>query len=40
MPYDKSEDEDKPLFDESKDACDPANFEDFEEEEKVTFYNL
>lgn len=35
MPYDKSEDADKPLFDESLDACNPANFEDFDNEEIV-----
>ena len=35
MPYDKSEDADKPIFDETKDMCDPANFEDFDEEEVV-----
>ena len=35
MPNDKSEGADKPLFDESLDACDPTNFEDFETEEIV-----
>ncbi len=34
MPNDENGD-DKPLFDESKDACDPNNFANFEEEEVV-----
>ena len=33
MPYDKSDD--RPAFDESLDACNPTNFEDFDNEEIV-----
>lgn len=36
MPGDTEDKVDKPLFDESLDACDPKNFEDFEEEIDVT----
>lgn len=35
MPNDKSEKDNKPDFDESKDACNPANFDNFDEEEVV-----
>lgn len=41
MPYDKNdnEDNDKPLYDDSKDANNPNNFNDFiEDEESVTKY--
>lgn len=34
MPFDKNE-TDRPLFDESLDACNPANFENFDNEEIV-----
>jgi hypothetical protein len=34
MPNDKSE-SDRPVYDESLDACNPANFEDFDNEEIV-----
>lgn len=34
MPFDKNE-TDRPLFDDSLDACNPANFENFDNEEIV-----
>lgn len=39
MPGDEKSDDDKPLYDASKDACDPNNFDKFltdEDEEIVT----
>lgn len=38
MPGDVAEDSDKPLYDETKDANNPDNFEDFDNEEIVTAY--
>lgn len=35
MPGDKDEDADKPLYDDSKDANNPDNFNDFDDEEVV-----
>nr|DAI22990.1 MAG TPA: hypothetical protein [Caudoviricetes sp.] len=35
MPGDKSEGNDKPLYDSSKDANDPENFKDFTDDEEV-----
>ena len=35
MPNDKSDDADKPLYDETKDACDENNFQCFNDEETV-----
>ncbi len=34
MPNDRDS-EDKPLYDESKDACNPDNFKDFTDDEEV-----
>lgn len=34
MPYDKDE-SDAPLYDDSKDACNPDNFKNFTEDEEV-----
>lgn len=36
MPGDTSDKADAPLYDETKDANDPANYEDFEDEIEVT----
>lgn len=38
MPGDSNQTDNKPIFDESKDACNPDNFkdEDFEEEITIT----
>lgn len=35
MPLPGDRNEDKPLFDDSKDACNPDNFTDFTDEEEV-----
>lgn len=35
MPGDKSENENRPLFDDSKDASIPENFNEFTDEEEV-----